>query len=120
VSLLVSTSLGPTRDAERSWPGATATQPARSRLRVLRTASGHRFARCTSDRPITSTSQLLIYFATLSDITWTSFLSAIDVRCPCDVVPFMPSDGVWVRDGPPLAVRVAHKVLPSFPILPVT
>jgi hypothetical protein len=36
--------------------------------------TAHRFARCTTDRPNTSISYC--YFAILSDITWTSFLSA--------------------------------------------
>jgi hypothetical protein len=36
--------------------------------------TAHRFARCTTDRPITSISYC--YFAILSDITRTSFLCA--------------------------------------------
>jgi hypothetical protein len=36
--------------------------------------TAQRFARYTTDRPITSISYC--YFAILSDITWTSFLSA--------------------------------------------
>jgi hypothetical protein len=38
-------------------------------------------------------------------------LIRIDVRCQCDVVPFVTFNGVWVGDRPALAVRVAHKGL---------